>query len=113
DIDPRWLDRAEDVVAGGQGIGPARGNLLAWVRGCALMRERRYAEAARAFSTIDDTGDPSGIALLRLVPPMCHATAAYWDRDLERATRSLEHAMRVSLHAGAGVMFFPSVLNLV
>ena len=112
DIDHRWLERAEHLLAGGQWSGPARANLLAWVRGCALTRERRYVEAARAFSTIVDTNDPSSIALLRLVPPMCHATAAYWDRDLERATRALEHAMRVSLDAGAGVMFFPSVLNL-
>jgi LuxR family maltose regulon positive regulatory protein len=112
DIDRRWLDRAEHLLAGGQNIGPARANVLAWVRSCALARERRYADAARAFATIDDTGDPSGIVLLRLVAPMCHATAAYWERDLERATLLLEHAIRVSLHAGASVMFFPAVLNL-
>jgi LuxR family maltose regulon positive regulatory protein len=112
DINHRWLDRAEELVAGDDGTRRAHANLLAWVRSSALARERRYAEAARAFSTIVDTPDTSGIPLLRLLPPLCHATAAYWERDLERAARSLEHAIRVALHADAGVMFFPAVLNL-
>jgi LuxR family maltose regulon positive regulatory protein len=111
DINPRWLDRAEELVAGDEGTAPAHANLLAWVRSCALARERRYAEAARAFSIVD-TSDPSGPASLRLVAPLGHATVAYWERDLERAPRLFEHAIRVSLDAGAAVMFFPAVLNL-
>lgn len=111
-INRRWLDRAEELVARDDGPYQAYSNLLAWVRSCALARERRYAEAAREFSTIVDIPDTSGMVLLRSVPTLGHATAAYWERDLELAARLFEHAIRVSLDAGAGVMFFPSVLNL-
>ena len=110
DINRRWLDRVEELVASDEGTRPTHANLLAWVRSCALARERRYAEATRALSTVDT--DPSGPALLRLVPALGHATVAYWERDLERAVRLFEHAIRVSLDAGAAVMFFPAVLNL-
>jgi LuxR family maltose regulon positive regulatory protein len=112
DINGRWLDRAEELVAGDDLTTQAHANLLAWVRSCALARERRYADAARALSTIADTPPTSRNELLRIVAPLGHATAAYWERDLERAARLFEHAIRVSLDAGAGVMFFASVLNL-
>src|SRR5499433_2562757 len=96
DINRRWLDRAEELVAGDHGHYQAYSNLLAWVRSCALARERRYAEAAREFSTIVDTPDTSGMVLLRSVPALGHATAAYWERDLELAARLFEHAIRVA-----------------
>ncbi|HMG33256.1 MAG TPA: LuxR C-terminal-related transcriptional regulator [Blastocatellia bacterium] len=112
DINRRWLDRAEELVAGDDGTRQAYSNLLAWVRSGSLARERRYTEAALALSTIVDRPDPSGMVLQRILPPLGHATAAYWKRDLELAARLFQHAISVSLDAGAGAMFFPSVLNL-
>jgi LuxR family maltose regulon positive regulatory protein len=112
DIDRRWLQRAEDLVAGDEATHRDHANLLAWVRGSALARERRYADAIRVFSTVVDT-DGAGVKVrLHTVPPLCHATAAYWERDLERATRLLENSIRQSLDAGVGAMYFPAVLNL-
>jgi LuxR family maltose regulon positive regulatory protein len=113
DIDRRWIDRAAGLVAGAGGTARLHANVLAWVRSSVLARERRYAEAARELATAVDVPDPSGNLLLRTLPPLCHATAAYWDGDLERAERRLEQSIHASLEAGAGAMYFPAVLNLL
>jgi LuxR family maltose regulon positive regulatory protein len=112
DINRRWLERAEELIAGAEATHRGHANLLAWMRSSALARDRRYADAARVFSTVVDTGDTGVIVLLRTLPALCHATAAYWERDLERATRLLENSIRKSLDAGVGAMYFPAVLNL-
>src|SRR5262249_44774049 len=66
----RWLDGAEELVAGDDGTRQAYSNLLAWVRSGSLARERRYTEAALALSTIVDRPDPSGMVLQRILPPL-------------------------------------------
>jgi LuxR family maltose regulon positive regulatory protein len=112
DINRQWLDHAEQLAVAGDGGGRGFANALAWVRACALVRDRRYADAARALSSMVDPGETSGNASLRTLPPLGQAVAAYWRRDLGLARGLLEHAMRVSLDAGVGAQFFPAVLNL-
>jgi len=108
DIDVAWIERAERLVAGENGSGRGHANAVAWARGCTLARERRYAEAARAMATMVDVGSGP----LRTLPSLGQSTAAYWRRELGVAERLLEDAMRASIDADVGAMYFPAVLNL-
>jgi ATP/maltotriose-dependent transcriptional regulator MalT len=54
EVNGQWIDRAEQLAAAEGGDGRAFANTLAWVRACALARERRYSEAAEALSSMVD-----------------------------------------------------------
>lgn len=112
DINRKWIDHAQQLARAGDTDGGWFANALAWARACALARDKHYADAARSLLSMVDPGETSASGSTRTLPSLGRAVAAYWRRDLELARGLLEHAMRVTLDASVGAMYFPAVLNL-